>query len=51
MVVSVDPGWLQSEFYMLTGIFDRVGLQTNVSKTVGMVCRSFRAARARADEA
>ena len=38
-------------FDMLTGLFDRVGLRTKVRKTVGMVCRPFRAARVRADEA
>ena len=44
MVASTDPGWLQSAFDTLTGIFDRVGLRANVHKTVGMVCRPFRAA-------
>ena len=39
LVASIDPGWLQSRFDTLTGIFDRVGLQTNVRKTVGMVWR------------
>ena len=38
-------------FDMLTGIFDRVGLRTNVRKTVGMVWRPCRAAGVRADEA
>ena len=38
MVASIDPGWLQSDFDTLRGIFDWVGLQTNVCKTVGMVC-------------
>ena len=40
MVASKDPGWIQLEFDTLTGIFDRVGLQTNVRNTVGVVCRS-----------
>ena len=39
MVASTDPGWIQLAFDMLTGIFDRVGLRTNVRKTMGMVCR------------
>ena len=39
VVASTDPGWLQSEFDLLTGLFDRIGLQTNIRKTVGMVCR------------
>ena len=51
MVASTDPGWIQLEFYTLTGIFDRVGLRTNVRKTVGMVCRPFRAAGVQVDEA
>ena len=29
MVVSTDLGWLHLAFDTLTGIFDRVGLQTN----------------------
>ena len=39
VVESTDPEWLQLEFDMLTGIFDRVGLQKNVRKTVGIVYR------------
>ena len=38
MVASTYPGWIESAFDMLTGIFYRVGLQTNVYKIVGMVC-------------
>ena len=38
MVVSSDPAWLQGTFTALVGIFDRVGLMTNVGKTVSMVC-------------
>ena len=37
MVASTDPGWLQTMFAMITGLFDRVGLRTNVRKKVGMV--------------
>ena len=44
MVSSTDPGWLQSEFVMLTGLFDLVGLRKNIRKTMGMVCKPFRAA-------
>ena len=51
MVVSTYPGWLQSAFDTLMGIFDWVGLRTNVRKTVEMVCRPFRAAGVQADEA
>ena len=51
MVVSTDPGWIKLGFDTLAGIFDWVGLQTNVRKTVGMVFRPCRAAGVRADEA
>ena len=42
MLASTDPRWLQLTFDTLTGLFNRVGLQINVRKTVGMVCRLFR---------
>ena len=51
MVASTDSGWLQSAFDMLTGIFDRVCLRTNIRKTVGMVCRPFWEAVVQADDA
>ena len=51
VVASTDPGWLQLEFYLMTGLFDRVGLQTNVHKTVGMVFQTFRASGVRARKA
>ena len=37
MVESSDPGWLQGGFSTLVGMFNWVGLRTNVGKTVGMV--------------
>ena len=37
LVASTDLGWLQLAFYKLTRLFDQVGLQKNVCKTVGMV--------------
>ena len=43
MVVSLDPAWLQGAFSALVAIFDRVGLLTNVAKTVSMVCQPCRA--------
>ena len=43
MVVSSDPAWLQGAFTALVAIFDRVGLMTNVGKTVRMVCHPCRA--------
>ena len=36
MVVSLDPAWLQGTFSALVAIFDRVGLRTNINKTVRM---------------
>ena len=44
MLVPSDPGWLQGAFNTLVGIFDQVGLQENVRKTVGMVYRPFQSA-------
>ena len=44
MVPSLDPQWLQGYFSTLAGLFDRVGLKTNVDKTVGMVCCTCQAA-------
>ena len=37
MVASTNPRWLQTEFDVLLGLFERVGLKTNVRKTVGVV--------------
>ena len=36
--------WIQLAFDTLAGIFDWVGLQTNIRKVVRMVCRPCRAA-------
>ena len=44
MVASSDPLWFQGAFNTLTNLFDRMVLQTNVSKTVGMVCRPYQTA-------
>ena len=49
MVASTNLGWIQTDFDMLTGLFDWVGLKTNVKKTVGMVCHPFRASGVRED--
>ena len=51
MVTSTDPGWIQSAFDTLTGLFDWVGLRTNVRKTMVMVFRPFQADGLRAVEA
>ena len=51
VVSSKDLGWLQSEFDLLKGLFDRMGLRTNICKTAGMVFQPCRADRVRADKA
>ena len=51
VVASTDPGWLQSEFDLMMGLFDRVGLRTNVRKTVWMVGRPFWTSGVRSDKA
>ena len=38
IVVLSDPAWLQGAFSALVAISDRVGLRTNVGKTVIMAC-------------
>ena len=44
MVASSDPRWLQWAFDARVGLFDRVGLRTNVGKTFRMVCQPSQAA-------
>ena len=39
LISLTHPKCLQGEFDTLTGIFDRVGLLTNVRKEVSMICR------------
>ena len=51
MVASSDPRWLQGVFNTLVGLFDRVGLQKNVGKTVGMVCHPCQTSGNLSDEA
>ena len=43
MVAFSDPRWLQGEFNTLVGLFDRVGLRTNLRNIFGMVCRPCQA--------
>ena len=43
MVASSYPCWLQGSFGNLVGLFDGVGLRTNVGKTVDMVYRPCQA--------
>ena len=40
LVALTQPERLQRAFGVLTGLFNRVGLQTNTEKTVGMSCHS-----------
>ena len=39
MVASLELIWLQGDFITLLGLFDGVGLNTNVGKTVGIFYR------------
>ena len=43
MVGATDPQCLQGAFSALVAIFDRVGLRTNVGKTVSRACHLCRA--------
>ena len=51
MVASLDPRWLQGVFSTLLGLLNRMGLKTNVSKTVGMVFRPCQAAGTQSEAA
>ena len=51
MVASIDPWWIHTTFNLLTGLFDRVGLKTNVKKKMEMVCHPFRADGVKSEEA
>ena len=42
MVGASDPALLQGAFSALVAIFDRIGLRTNVDKTVSMACHPCR---------
>ena len=50
MVASTDLGWTQNAFGTLTGIFDQVGLKTNVQKKMGMVCHPCHTVEVQAEE-
>ena len=43
LVASTQPERLQRAFDVLTGLFNRVSLQTNMLKTVGMVYHPYHA--------
>jgi hypothetical protein len=38
LIDSRDPDWLQESFDVLIGLFERIGLFTNATKTKAMVC-------------
>ena len=38
MVTYTEPAWIQGELDTLTGLFNRVGIQTNAGKKVGILC-------------
>ena len=44
VLASLRPGRMQEYLDVLTGMFERFGLKTNIEKTVGMVCQPFRTA-------
>ena len=44
MFTLSDSQWIQGAFSTLVGLFNRLGLLTNVGKTVSMVYRTFQAA-------
>ena len=48
---STDPGWIHRTFDTLIGIFNGLGLQINVRKTVVMVCKPYWAYGVQTDEA
>ena len=43
MVGATEHKWIQGAFSTLVAIFDRIGLHTNVNKTVSMACQPCRA--------
>ena len=51
LVAPTDPEWLQGAFDTLVGMFDRVGLRTNVGNMVGMVFRPCQTAGTQSEAA
>ena len=51
MVALPESRWIQGAFSTLFGLFDRVGLQTNVRKTIRMVCYPHQAAENQSEAA
>ena len=42
LLVSPRPARFQEALYIMTGLFNRVNLSTNMEKTVGIVCQPCR---------
>ena len=51
IVASSEPKCLQGAFSTLDGLFDRLGLWTNLGKKFGMVCHPFQAAGTQSEAA
>ena len=51
MVALYDPCWLKWAFNALVGLFECVGLRTNVGKTISMTCRPCPEAGNQSEEA
>ena len=49
LIASMQPKWLQGSFDALMELFGRVGLRSNIGKTVGMIFQTFRAVRKHLD--
>ena len=45
LIASTHPEWLQGAFDVLTGMFNWVGLKTNIWNTIGIICHPCRAVR------
>ena len=51
ILTSSDPQWLQWAFSQIVGLFDRVGLNTNIEKTVSTTCKPCNTTGNRSEEA
>ena len=40
LIYSTQPEWIQGVFRNLMGMFDQMGLRTNMGKTVGIICQT-----------
>ena len=51
LIASTNPVWMQRAFLILTGLFDRVGIQINVLNMKGMLYRPCHAVGTHLEEA